>query len=275
MDYNIVVISPPGYAYSAALTDVAELLLYSLESLGRRARIQVNHFEKSAVNIVLGFHLLQDPEPVLTHRTIVYQLEQLSDSLDWLDDARRAILTSADAVWDYSPENLERLAAMGVRRGELVPIGYHPRLERIARSRQPTDVLFYGSVNERRQRILQSLEPDCALEVLFGAFGAERDARIALAKIVLNIHFYPTCILEQVRLAYLLNNHVFVLSEAGRSDPYDGAVALLPYEQLVETCHWYLERPAERHRMARAGYEMLRSRPMSEILRPLLPRGKT
>lgn len=92
-------------------------------------------------------------------------------------------------MWDYSAANVARLAALGVAALH-VPIGYHPVLARIERAAEDLDVLFYGSLNERREAVLDGLEAR-GLQVasVFGVYGAERDALIARAKLVLNVHY--------------------------------------------------------------------------------------
>ena len=108
-------------------------------------------------------------------------------------------------------------------------------------------MLFYGMVNERRRQVLQNLESRCRLAVLTGVFGAERDALIARAKIVLNLHYYETCILEQTRVSYLLNNGACVVSEDSPSNPYEGMIATAPREKLADLClEWLGAGPAGR-----------------------------
>jgi hypothetical protein len=69
----------------------------------------------------------------------------------WLNHFRR------HAVWDYSARNVKRWARLGVRDVRHLPVGYVPQLSRIPRDEENIDVLFYGSVNERRQEILTAL----------------------------------------------------------------------------------------------------------------------
>src|SRR5260221_5144180 len=81
--HNIVIIKPAGYLHSDALVDIAKLLHYSLQSLGLPSAITYNTFDASAVNIVLGYHLLGSVSQLGSYRTVLYQLEQLSDPEGW------------------------------------------------------------------------------------------------------------------------------------------------------------------------------------------------
>ena len=110
------------------------------------------------------------------------------------------VLRGAAAVWDYSPENVEVLRANGVQNIQLVPLGFHEKLRTIQRGEQTTDVLFYRSLNDRRRAVLNELAKSCDVRLLYGKFGQERDAEIARAKIVLNIHYYDSQIMEQAQI---------------------------------------------------------------------------
>ena len=97
---------------------------------------------------------------------------------------------------------------------------------------------------------------------------------IARAKIVLNVHHYPTKIFEIVRVSYLLANKKFVLSETSQEDEAlatikDGLV-LCDYEDIVATCVSYLKAPAERKRIAENGFSIFSRLRQDEILRNIL-----
>ena len=124
----------------------------------------------------------------------------------------------------------------------LVPLGYHKSLEIVPRAQEKDiDVLFYGSINERRKELLENLSEKVKLHVVQGAFGEERDALIGRSKIVLNMHYYPTRILETVRISYLLNNGCFVITEDADDNPWPKVdLVTAPYDQLIKTCQKWL-----------------------------------
>lgn len=269
--FNIVLVRPRGYLHSDALLDVAKLLHCSLESLGFASAVGYNSFDSSTTNIVLGYHLLRDPSPVASCRSILYQLEQLSDREGWFTPPRLEILRAAAEVWDYAPENVRFLAANGLSEVKLLPIGFHERLSLIpTRPAEDIDILFYGSINDRRKRVLDQLARGFRTQVLFGVYGSRRDEYISRSKLVLNVHFYDRQLMEQPRIAYLLNNRRFVLSEAAANNPFAGAIAVAPYDELVHACRKFLDDEPARARIVGAGHELLRTRSMPVLLRAIL-----
>lgn len=268
--YNVVVVEPDGYEHSGAFLEVAELLVHSLESLGRHARLQKNHLDSGATNVLLGYHLLPSAGNLRLVRHILVQLEQLSEREGWFRPHHLEVLRSADAVWDYALENVEFLRGRGLTNVCHLPMGYHERLRRIVRRSQDIDVLFYGSLNARRRAILEEVGRLCRLECLTGVYGCQRDEYVSRAKIVLNLHYYDAEVLEQARIAYLLNNRCFVLSEASRDNPFGDSLTTCRADEMAERVRHYLNHPRERYERAKAGFEAFRQRPMTTYLQPIL-----
>jgi tetratricopeptide (TPR) repeat protein len=175
-------------------------------------------------------------------------------------------------VWDYSLANIEQLRQLGIHHVAHVPVGYVPEMTCISPAvERDIDVLFYGSLNERRQLILEALEEKgVTVKVLFEVYGAERDAYIARSKIVLNLHFYEAKVFEIVRISYLLSNRVFVISERGccpEEEAYfaEGLV-FADYDHLVKTCIDYLQQPEQRDFIAQKGFELMQACRESDYL---------
>jgi len=181
-------------------------------------------------------------------------------------------------VWDYSEENIEQLARLGITNIRHVPIGYVPELTRIPKAEEDIDVLFFGSMNERRERVIQALrDHEVRVEAVTEEepkYGAERDRLIARSKIVLNVHYYEAKVFEIVRVSYLLANRRFVISERGNDSAQEAefvpGVVFADYEDLVEMCIDFLERPGDRARIAGAGFELMTQRPQAEHLKAVL-----
>ena len=212
--FHITLVRPDGYLHTEAFREVAETLKFGLQSLGHTAHIQENAVDAMATNILLGAHLLTPDEALIVPAgSVVYNLEQLGGpSLP----KHFYELGIRHQVWDYSLNNLKTWEVLRCARPPIhVPLGYVPELSRIPASKvQDIDVLFYGSLNDRRSRILQALK-DSGVKVhtVFGVYGKERDTLIARSKIVLNVHFYSAKIFETVRVSYLLANSKAVVSE--------------------------------------------------------------
>ncbi|MBP2631233.1 MAG: hypothetical protein H6Q70_1861, partial [Firmicutes bacterium] len=135
--------------------------------------------------------------------------------------------------------------------------------------------LFYGSMNARREKIVEELKQrGLTVITLFGVYGKERDAVIARAKVIINIHFYDSSIFEIVRISYLLANRKAVVAECNEdteiADDLKTAVALAPYDKLVETCVELVNNDEERQLLEKNGFESFSLRKEVNILRDVI-----
>lgn len=268
--FNVCLIQPSGYIHSLAFYETGLLLQFSLQSLGFECSYQTNQVEPHATNILLGYNVVDDANQIPDCEYIVYQLEQLSEKEGWFKTAYMEIFRRAAEIWDYSTENIAFLRSRGLSAVRHLPFGFHERLESIAPTEPDIDILFYGGVNVRRQKILEALAQHFRVHVLTGCYGPERDVFIARSKMVLNIHFYEAQIMEQPRVSYLLNNKRFVLSEESPVNPYRNALAVADYASLTEAAAYWLAHPQLRLEAAQMGYDFLRRHPMIENLRSLM-----
>jgi len=274
--YHIGIIRPEGYQHSDCFYEVAEGLQSALRSLGHSVVVAENSVDAQATSIVLGAHLLTQAEmESLPAATIVYNLEQLGGSAL---PAWYMTLGSRLRIWDYSPLHIEMWKQMPcVAEPVLVEIGFAPELRKIPLGAKPEiDVLFYGSVNERRRKILAALQ-DAGLKVhaAFGIYGRDRDLLIAHSKIVLNLHAHETKAFEIVRVSYLLANAKAVVSEESPDmGALRDAVAVFPYEGLVEGCLALIANDAERRALEARGFRLFSARSQARILEPIVGRAQ-
>jgi len=102
--------------------------------------------------------LLASRPLVLAPDSILYNLEQIDRESTWLTPALLELFRRFE-VWDYSSRNASKYSALGLLEPRVVPIGFAPELTRIkAAPTEDIDVLFYGSLNERRTRVLAELQ---------------------------------------------------------------------------------------------------------------------
>lgn len=273
--YHIGIIRPEGYQHSDCFREVAEGLQSALRSLGHSVVVAENSVDAQAISIVLGAHLLTREEmESLPASTIVYNLEQLggSELPAWY-----MALASRVRIWDYSPLHIEMWKKLPcLEQPVLVEIGFAPELRRIPLNAKPEiDVLFYGSVNERRRKILADLvAAGLKVHVAFGIYGRDRDLLIAHSKIVLNLHAYDTKAFEIVRVSYLLANAKAVVSEESPDmGTLRDAVAVFPYEGLVEGCLALIRSDAERKKVEARGFRLFSARSQARILEPIVGRA--
>ncbi|MGG7577440.1 glycosyltransferase family 1 protein [Rhizobium sp. YTUHZ045] len=269
----IWIVTPENYNHSHAFDEVALGMQGAFEELGGSAPIvrDMNAFAGRAP-IIYGGNLL--PAEIVGHLpkdSVIINLEQVSEESSWINSRYTSILR-AMPVLDYSPRNRENLAAKGIDHAGVLEIGYSGCLSQIQHNPvKDIDVLFYGSMNERRHHILKTLN-DSGLKVahLFNIYGAERDAAIARAKIVINIHHYASGVFEIVRISYLLANRVCVLTEGDIRDPdlqpFIGGLAIERYDDMIERCYKLIADADERDVIAATGFAAMRSRSQAEML---------
>jgi hypothetical protein len=276
----IWIVTPANYNHSHAFDEVALGLQGAFEELGGSAPIvrDMNAFAGRAP-IIYGGNLL--PAEIVSHLpkdSVIINLEQVSEESIWINSRYTSILKSFP-VLDYSPRNRENLAAKGIDHAGVLEIGYSRCLSQIQHAAvKDIDVLFYGSMNERRHHILKTLK-DGGLKVehLFNIYGAERDAAIARAKIVINIHHYASGVFEIVRISYLLANRVCVLTEGDIRDPdlqsFIGGLAIEPYDDMIERCYKLIANADERDAIAAKGLAAMQSRSQADMLMSVMRAG--
>ena len=275
--YCIWIVSPQGYTHHRAFDDIARALSGAFTSLGGSAPV-VGH--PSAWNgrlpIVLGPQLLTpDVSSMLPPGSILYNMEQVDRNSVWMSGAYVALLRR-HPVLDYSHRNAALLRDAGVARPVVLPVGYDASLERIAiEANQDIDVLFYGSLNDRRSSVLDTLiSRGIKVVHAFDCYGEARDALIARAKIVLNVHYYESAIFESVRVSLLLANRVCVVTEGDPEDPdiadlKDG-MEVCRHADLADRCAALLSDTARRTALAEGGYALFVGRSQSALLRQVV-----
>lgn len=175
-----------------------------------------NRLREDAINIVFGAHLGFDAKLKDRYTCVFLNLEQLGDGgakvgKDYLH------LLSSSAVMDYDVRNL---AAYGCKDGDIpiVSFQYAPYLSgtpALPIKERPIDLLFFGSINERRKAIFQRIEA-CGWSVSrfdHPLYGEERDHFIRQSKAVFNCHFYESSRFEQARAFHTLSLGTPVISE--------------------------------------------------------------
>ncbi len=275
MKFSVIIVTPRNYVHSEAFAETAETVHAGLRALGHEAVLTRSLEVPSGRRpIIFGANLLATFKVEPPPRSILYNLEQVQHGSDWLTPGLLDLFRRFE-LWDYSERNADALVAMGVPRPQVVPISYTPSLTRIPHGPEDLDVLFYGSLNDRRRAVLDALRAQgVKVETLYGVFGPARDAVIARAKLVLNVHFYEAKVFEAVRVSYLLANRRAVVSEtcADREEeaPFANALAFAPYEQLVATCQRLLADDAARTALAARGFEVMHQRSPVPFLRAAL-----
>lgn len=260
---HLAIIQPPGYVHSLGFLDQARYFRHQFRRFGAEVTIGKNRLREDAINFVFGAHLGLPEDSARRHSLILVNLEQLGQGGAQVDPAYLQLL-ARHAVVDYDAANREAYAA-DVDDVPVVPFLFAPYLEdgaALALEDRPIDLLFFGSVNERRRDYLARVEA-CGLQVaMFDGplYGPERDHFVRQSKAVLNCHHYASSRFEQARAFQCLSMGTPVISERSlRTMPppaYDEAVFWLPDAELEPFFRQRFNTPAffEQARRQLAGF---------------------
>lgn len=277
----IWIVTPQNYTHSRAFDEVAQGLQGAWQELGGSLPIvtEMRDFAGRSPIIYGGNLLPEEIIPRLPKDSVIINLEQVSDESAWINSRYMTILKSFP-VLDYSPRNRDRLASKGIEHAGLLEIGYNACLTRIVPAPvKDVDVLFYGSLNQRRADILIALQKAGVRAAhLFNVYGRERDAAIARSKVVMNIHHYSSNVFEIVRVSYLLANRVCVLSEGNPADPdvqpFIEALAIEPYERLIERCMQLVADENARAVLEENALRIMSGRSQAQMLKAVMAAGE-
>ncbi len=276
---NICIIKPNNYIHSLAYLEIAELLHYSVLELNKNSKISYNFIDinPKVKNIIFGAHLLNDDMiNSIPGNTIIFNTEQIESINDiW---KRRILLLASKGIifWDYSNHNLDLLLTKLNVKGRLFEIGFQKNLQRIKMNdNKEVDVLFYGSLNNRREKIINSLlKNNVKVKCLFGVYGKDRDDWIGKSKIVLNLHYYESKIFEIVRIFYLLTNAIPIVSEVDENtklnNNYLKGIKGSNYEDVEKNILSLLENEKERKLIGLNGFNIIKKYPQINFTKSIL-----
>jgi hypothetical protein len=161
--------------------------------------------------VVVSVHAFPELPP--PSKRIAVQLEQKSSN--WFTDANKAAMRESHALLEYNFDNLQFLAAAGIKSNVwYLPLGGDPSLLGAASPKKDFDLIFYGDMRSpRRQLMLAVLEKICRLKVVTETFGPQMHDMIRRAKFVINIHYFVPSQLEVYRILEVLSLGVPVISE--------------------------------------------------------------
>ena len=269
------------------LDETVDALAWAMTALGHRVTLNPCVLDPSMINVLFGSFFYAPQTFDHAPRTINFNLEQIGGDPRTAIGAEYFSLMRNTPNWEYSRRNMEVLRASGITDVAHVPMGYAPTLECIAHQPKDIDVVFFGAVNQRRADLLRALAQR-GLNVAWTESAKwsrqERDGYIARAKVVINIGlFESTHILEEVRLSYLLNNRVAVVSElrpdTHAEDDMRACIAGAPMGELPELCAALCADDIKRRDLAERGYENFKKRnwlePLARAINEYLRRNPT
>ena len=196
--------------------------------------------DKSNNVIICGAHDFSRTQSIDLYKkkfdkVIVFNQEPLTATQrQFMHKGYYAWLKQADEVWDYDEQNIEvlKLIRPDVKLHILKPYKDWSKYAPVAKD---IDILFYGSMNEHRAKILSELKKKYKV-VVFSYQNNQNwnnlDSYILRSKILLNIHFYyESSMQEQARIIRWIGAPCRIVSEKSWKN-YLG-VEEMNYEDLV------------------------------------------
>jgi len=283
MRFNIAYFGPP--AFFNLRRDFMLALKYGLESLGHKTYLSGTTLHDNCINLIIGAYFLTGPQILqitsLGVRYVNINTEVIKDGMLNFQPAKVDLegvyfpfLKKGVAAWDVIQDNMGEYAGRGVANAHFLRWGWLPELEEIKHEPEFKDLDFYffGSMTERRQRIVAELRQ----RGLQGMADGEcpyfvRNDRIARARVQLNLvqaDIYTH--VNSFRICYLANNRCAILSEK-EEDPagYLEYADVAPAGEFADRIVGLIANNAYLAR-GEAAYEKFRKVPMKDELAKLL-----
>jgi hypothetical protein len=212
---HLCIVQPLGYVHSLGFLDQARFFRHQFRRMGAQVTLAKNRLRHDAVNFIFGAHLGFDVDLRSRYTCVFVNLEQLGQGGATVSNEYLKLLGHA-AVVDYDAANVG-MYTPHVEDVPLISFAHAPYLdsESTPIESRPIDILFFGSLNARREQLIQQVESSGRSVTLLSSpvYGPERDALIKQSKAVLNCHFYESARFEQARAFQCLSLGTPVISE--------------------------------------------------------------
>jgi hypothetical protein len=251
------------YSNNKAFDDIVDGIVDYVKDNGIQCIITkdiIKDDEDEDIYVIFGLNNFTE-HSYLPKNYIAVQLEQSGvPNTNWFTPLYFKLLNGAIEVWDYSIRNVNNL-----KKHINVPLVYVPLLymkhltyeERLT-TKKDIDILFMGAMNKRREDLLNKLR-EHGLNVYvadtYNLWDEERNNIVKRSKILLNIHYYESAILETARLSYALSlGECFVVSEPSTDKLLDREYSKnvefgSNVEEIVKKCKKILEMSEEMLKM--------------------------
>ena len=205
------------YYRSKVFKNVAKHILSNIPSSKEIYSLDIT--DDKSIYIILGANQMDINIDTFPKNYIVYQLEQSSWTKNHFSKNYIDILAKAQEIWDYSLVNIKYLTSLPELSNikmQYIPLMYQSNVKK-SKGKKDIDVLFYGSLSDRRLSIINELKEKTNLKIVSRAniWGKDLDDLIDRSKVILNLHYYniEESILEIERISYLCSKGKIVISE--------------------------------------------------------------
>jgi hypothetical protein len=237
-------------------TEVALCLRDAIRAAGHASEHLVNRIDPQAYSIVLGGTpaFQRDLPHMDAARCAIFNFEQLGSTSGLAGPEYRRWLADW-LVLDYHASNVQLLKRENgpLQQAFELPLMPSDSLVTQGDEAKSVDVLFYGTMSERRARVLAEVERlGLKVEVVAGAYGRELAPAVRRARLVLHAHFYETRLFPVARVLQPAVMGVPVVCESSAfselNDWSHSGIVFADYEHLAQMCRDLVDDP---QRMAR------------------------
>jgi len=190
------------------LLTTAEMISYHLKKMGLSPTISNVMNEENVLYIGLN-NLFIKKNKCLPY--IFYQIEQSSNKCfekkEYLED-----MESSLQIWECFESVKLKYSKHVTKPIRILPLPFAP-LHRFNSIKKEYDLIFFGTINRRRRKLLNLLSRNFNLKILEGVYGYKRDVEIQKSKFIINLHYYDNPELEIDRINIGILNGVITLSE--------------------------------------------------------------
>jgi hypothetical protein len=194
-----------------------------------------------------GNHNKIRKNPYVAVHTEQLNSKSSKEYLDWLANAYQ--------VWQWGNEVLPN----DIKSTPFV-FGYSDFYRLQMEAAKDIDVLFYGSLNNKRLDIIGDLSRKYKLTIVRDQYGPDIMKYVMRSKIILSIHYYNDPLEDFPRISPLLSVKAFVICQSSVDKNYNAIPELVvrDAENINETVGHFLANPLERLRYQDLGYDYIR-----------------
>lgn len=234
---------------------LSKVLKYILEKEGYKVNIRKYVDLNSEI-----LHIILFSQKVKSYpkNYIIYQLEQKEQS-NWINKKYELSLLFSKKCWDYSVVNINsfnKLIQKKMILFRLPCIDYNLIDNKIESYISDFDILFYGTMNNTRKKILEllmiKLDKKYRFKIINNIFERELFDYIKKCKIVLNIAYYNNALLECYRINEVQSCKKLVISFFPNKNDIDNfnyykdsVVFVNTIDLMVNRIKYYLENEEE------------------------------
>ena len=240
---------------------------------------RVGTVHELSVDDPFALYILLTPQlvPVLPDKFVAYQTEQWGSS--WISSPWGSlhgetrtrnyseVFTAAIEVWDYNRWNIANFEyPAGLRREQVryVPFAWFPSTALVLNPIRDIDVLFFGAMNDKRERKLSQLAELGVNITTVTAQGTDLDVFVLRSKIVLNLHYYDG-LLETSRIMQAISLKALVVSEMPKDTDSirDFSTSIVLGDDIVslaQSIFQYLRDEGQRRGRVEKAYDVCRTK---------------